>query len=534
MRAVKRHAQEIDLSTQQKLGATVRAYASEKQHWLAFFQQRKNFHYVDNYRKIRDEQVKAGYESQYGLPARLWKLAMQDALETMKRYWAAILVPVKSNISQNPNLNEAERHYANWLIFRHGTLASVLSFDYPVNPKILIDKENALRVGRYVARQLRKAKGKYPRIKMARSLMLDGSCYDVFVENNVQYLAMQSLEKGKRLVLPLKGRQNIREGSTIRVVLGDKCVEVHSTFETARTKPIPETPKVGTIDAGYTEVFTDDEGVVYGEGFGEVMAQESNRRHWRGKARNKLRRIAEKAKGFDDQKVRNIQQNNLGTQKMKAANLRAECTLSGLINAAFNTLHRRRKLNVVVSEDLTKSFSSSKPKGVNRKLFAWVKGVIRDRAEFKAQEKVFRLVAVNAAYTSQTCPQCGFVSSKNRNGDAFKCRNCKHEGRADAIAAINLLSRYSDPEIGRYTPYREVRRILESRFQRRNEACGGAIDPGVTVTAKTQDIVVAARSQVAPAAQKIQRTRAVGRSFSQRPVAPSIHSESEQPNLGMT
>lgn len=51
-----------------------------------------------------------------------------------------------------------------------------------------------------------------------------------------------------------------------------------------------------------------------------------------------------------------------------------------------------------------------------------------------------RVVAVPAAYTSQTCYKCRFVAAENRESQAiFRCRSCGHEVNADVNAAQNIL-----------------------------------------------------------------------------------------------
>ncbi|MBE3596668.1 MAG: transposase [Hydrogenibacillus sp.] len=57
--------------------------------------------------------------------------------------------------------------------------------------------------------------------------------------------------------------------------------------------------------------------------------------------------------------------------------------------------------------------------------------------------------SVGAAYTSRTCPACGYVDAGNRNGDRFHCRNCGFTGDADHVAAMNIGRRLHDPEIRR-------------------------------------------------------------------------------------
>ena len=52
------------------------------------------------------------------------------------------------------------------------------------------------------------------------------------------------------------------------------------------------------------------------------------------------------------------------------------------------------------------------------------------------------LVIVPAAYTSQTCHQCGHVASENRESQAvFHCVECGYEANADVNAAKNILGR---------------------------------------------------------------------------------------------
>ena len=48
----------------------------------------------------------------------------------------------------------------------------------------------------------------------------------------------------------------------------------------------------------------------------------------------------------------------------------------------------------------------------------------------------------NPAYSSQTCPVCGFCSPKNRNrgAETFRCLQCNFEKNADIVAARNILS----------------------------------------------------------------------------------------------
>ena len=72
---------------------------------------------------------------------------------------------------------------------------------------------------------------------------------------------------------------------------------------------------------------------------------------------------------------------------------------------------------------------------------------------------------VNAAYTSQVIPGTSLFG--RRVGDRLYC---PHPGRvvwhADHAAAINILDRAADPDIGLYSPHRPVTQIIQDRADR--------------------------------------------------------------------
>jgi putative transposase len=52
------------------------------------------------------------------------------------------------------------------------------------------------------------------------------------------------------------------------------------------------------------------------------------------------------------------------------------------------------------------------------------------------------LIEVPAAYTSQTCAECGVVDARSRQDQArFVCTDCGREANADTNAAIIVLKR---------------------------------------------------------------------------------------------
>lgn len=59
---------------------------------------------------------------------------------------------------------------------------------------------------------------------------------------------------------------------------------------------------------------------------------------------------------------------------------------------------------------------------------------------YKAIHKGSQVVSCDANYTSQRCPKCGYIDSKNRNKDKheFCCKACSYRTNDDRAAAMNI------------------------------------------------------------------------------------------------
>ena len=112
--------------------------------------------------------------------------------------------------------------------------------------------------------------------------------------------------------------------------------------------------------------------------------------------------------------------------------------------------------NVIVIEDLklsnmTKSSKGtidkpgkkvSQKSGLNKTLLNQGLYEFRRQLEYKAEKYYGKVIAVDPAYTSQTCNCCGHVSKENRKSQSvFKCVSCGHEDNADVNAAKNILQK---------------------------------------------------------------------------------------------
>jgi transposase len=476
MRTVKRQTEIINAAKKKSLEALAKAYAQEKLYWLNVLESKRFQSKLDTPRKIRDEAVQRKYRSQYGLQARHWKLALQDSIETWDKYWQALLVDVRKRIPVHFK-TEIERHYAFWILKGYKQFTACMAGEtsypfFPINPNV------AKKVSGYIQRRVRSLKGKSPTVKKSGLIKFDGDCYEIFEEGKRQYIKLMSLERGKRIILPLLG--NARIQGSISLILKKDFAEVLISQEIQITPLNKEDATLVAVDFGYTEVMTDSANNRYGKDLGRILTQATEDLNTKMKRRNKLYALEKKIYASDSKTAEHIRKYNLGKIKQKNKQRKVEASISREINTAINDLARAKKPLLLITEDLSNSFTFRKSKKMNRRLSRWVRGEIQDRVIFKALAEGFCHEQVNPAYGSQTCPPCGFVDSKNRKGDLFKCCHCQHEDVADRVAAENYKKRYGDREICRSTPPRQVKTILLNRFNRRLEEGQPSTVPGMT------------------------------------------------------
>lgn len=79
--------------------------------------------------------------------------------------------------------------------------------------------------------------------------------------------------------------------------------------------------------------------------------------------------------------------------------------------------------------------------GLNREILDVSFGEFRRQLEYKTRWYGSETIAVDPAYTSQTCNRCGHIAAGNRHGEDFLCLDCGHTADADVNAARNILAR---------------------------------------------------------------------------------------------
>jgi putative transposase len=87
--------------------------------------------------------------------------------------------------------------------------------------------------------------------------------------------------------------------------------------------------------------------------------------------------------------------------------------------------------------------ATRKQRRVNRHASAWAFAELHGFLAYKARLSGSMTVKVDADYTSQACPRCGYTCEANRpkKGLVFECQNCHYSLHADLIGARNVALR---------------------------------------------------------------------------------------------
>lgn len=476
MRTIKRISLQLNKSKQKEIDNLIEAYCKEKDKWLVFLSSNKNIRYTKQFRFLRDSLVKDGYKSPYGLPPSHWKNALDDACKQMDMYWQATFTGFKKYVASNENFNEKQKHWCFSIMKNYEAFSDVRCFKYP-SLKACDDAKLIGKAGNFLNRLITKQVKNMPRVKLVRSMSLTSNVYSLKEKGGKQFVSVSSLTKGKPIVIPLLGYTAAPKGQahfgSVKLVKKSKCIEVQYTADIKYGAKVT-TENIVAVDIGYTEVFTDDLGNQYGTNLGALISSRSDKLTDKDRKRNKLRALYNKhvEKG-NYKKAKRIKKYNLGEEKRSTLSIKTKTAITCEVNASINKLLRERTPETLVTEKLSNQFTAKSGKKWNRRLNQWVRGELQERIEFKTMVGCSNHKQVNPAYTSQTCPQCGYLDKGNRSGDKFQCLQCGHSGHADWIAALNLKSRYSDQEITMYSSAASVKKILDERFHRHFETLNG-------------------------------------------------------------
>lgn len=389
-------------------------------------------------RQVRDRWLAAGTHQQFAVLANAWKETVRDAMADIAANTASAKVEVKRAI---------RRHTAD-----------------PAEQKRLY---TALKADRwaadpYLSRQMRRHWRRGKNRTHNQIVVRADLHHSKADERGRLWLAVPGLERRRMVKIPLN--TTVAPAGTLRLILRGDRVEIHYQIDAAQMKTSARpcgSHEIG-VDKGYTEALVDSDGGHHGTDLGRLLTAESDRIRERNRRRAKLRSIANNT--TDRDKADRIRRHNLGTIKRDRQAGRHQAQVRTEI---FTAVHRVvDKASLVVAEDLTKTYAGRKKLGRNwnRRLAGWTKGVTAEALHNVSERRGSTLVLVNAAYTSQTCPDCDCLGRRDR--DRLYCTPCRVVHQVDHAAAINVLHRHGDPDIALHTPHKRVKQILQARTDR--------------------------------------------------------------------
>lgn len=391
-------------------------------------------------RQVRDRWLADGTHQQFGVLANAWKETLRDAMADIAANAASAKVEVKRAV---------RRHTAD-----------------PAEQKRLYTELKADRwaADPYLRRQMR-AHCRRGKNRTHNQIVVRADQHNTKPDDRGRlWLAIPGLVQRQMVRIPLN--TTVAPTGTLRLILRNHRVEIHYQIDAAdmRTSQKPCGTRTIGVDKGYTEALVDADGDHHGTRLGALLTAESDRIKERNRRRAKLRSIANNT--ADKAKADRIRRHNLGTVKRDRQAGKHQTQVRTEI---FTAVHRVvDKAAVVVAEDLTKSFAGRKQLGrnTNRRLAAWTKGVTAEALTNVSERRGSALRLVNAAYTSQVCPDPGCGQFARRQGDRLHCTSCGVVWHADQAGALNVQARDGDPDIALHTPHRVVKQILLERAER--------------------------------------------------------------------
>ena len=277
---------------------------------------RKNGH-----RKIRDEWVKTGFANQWKLPARYWKLALNDAFGSIKSQWSNVKRIIKGLINQKKNLNDTDKHYINYILKINDFYYKVLTYQdlqneikqFVNNQIIEIEKKlksaktekkieillenklnyknlNIKKLNSLIRRLTRKHLNKSISKKF-RAFQIDDAMYSF----SDSYINFTSLIPRKRFKIKLTDNQ-VRS-KTLRIIIDKEKsrIEVHSSKK-LKVKKLNREEKIIGVDKGFSKMIFTSENSFYGKNLSKKLIFYSDKLNEINSKRNNIFALVKKHK----------------------------------------------------------------------------------------------------------------------------------------------------------------------------------------------------------------------------------------------
>ncbi|MBV8177965.1 MAG: transposase [Mycobacterium sp.] len=211
-----------------------------------------------------------------------------------------------------------------------------------------------------------------------------------------------------------------------------------------------------------------------------MVAARAERDSARGKARNKLRTVrdchlaraavaaqagSQAAARAARTKAARIERYNLGRKKLSGQRVHDRAVTKDAVYRAVHDLVDTTSR--VVAEDLSGLRGKSKfGRTASRVYAAWQRSFLADALASVPSRRGSAVTLVNPAYTSQQVHPCGHLGVRRGKNVYCQTAGCPQQGivfDTEINAARVIRDRATDPQIRRYTPTDEVKRILTER-----------------------------------------------------------------------
>ena len=271
--------------------------------------------------------------------------------------------------------------------------------------------------------------------------------------------------KGERIIIPIRcSRDGLRRmkqykvSKTVHYTLwGKDKIRVQASFEKKLQAPNPQ--KYIGVDTGINDCFCCSDGRSIGT-MEQVIAYYKNvvEPSFAGLSdlRNKKTKI-----------LRFLRKHQNLPQEVRLKLLRKVDRLEKMIRTADLPYRKKRRYYAWLSEEVStdvrqyiektdrdtltvlerldiKEFRKSRR--LNGELSVFARGLMQEKLMSELNWHGMAFIEVEPDYSSQTCPVCGHIDAKSRNGKQFRCTLCGHTDDADHNASVILKNRATDQE----------------------------------------------------------------------------------------
>ena len=285
------------------------------------------------------------------------------------------------------------------------------------------------RVLHSIFRHVTKRLARKPSLKL-KNMMLDSQIVKIEKAKETKlfdrWIRIAPLKGQKAIYIPYKS-SNYKDRNVLNAyqfVRIDNSFSIRIVQTVDRVEYNPSDKIVG-IDLGLTDFFATSSDKILGNGFMDWLKKQDE-------ILTKLQASLQ-SQGIKPRKSKKYRKL---VQKIRDYTKNEVCRL-------FNLVMKHEKPKVIRLEFLDFR-NQNLGKTTNRLLTRLANKIIAEKVQRLVDVYGVEVEYINAAYTSQTCLNCGYIAKNNRDGRKFKCHCCGHKANANTQASKNIARRSSD------------------------------------------------------------------------------------------